>query len=136
MPDIEAREGAEEMEYVLSPQNSYQEMLRSRADKVYNNKAMNHSKRMVKRFESMSWGDSVSDVPEHLKPLKRNEMVKFQVKFMTKTIGGHPDKPCHTITASFYANFVHPYKTEISLQRRARVQSFPDWFFFKATYGY
>jgi len=111
MPDIEAREGAEEMEYVLSPQNSYQEMLRSGADKVYNNKAMNHSKRMVERFESMSWGDSVSDVPEHLKPLKRNGNGEISGKVYDQNNRRmHPDKPCHTITASFYANFVHPYK--------------------------
>jgi len=44
----------------------------------------------------------------------------------------HPNKPCHTVAASFYANFVHPYKNRNFTPREgARVQSFPDWFIFK-----
>lgn len=133
MPSIEAREGAEEMEYENPPQNSYQKMLRGDSEKVYNNKAMNHSKRMVERFSSMSCGDSVSDVPEHLKPLKRNGNGEISGKVYDQNNRRmHPDKPCHTIAASFYANFVHPYKNRNFTPREgARVQSFPDWFVFK-----
>lgn len=133
LPDIDAREGAEEMEYGSSAKTSYQKMLRQGSDKVHNNKAMNHSKRMVERFKSMSWGDSVSDVPEHLKPLKRNGNGEISGKVYDQNNRRmHPDKPCHTIAASFYANFVHPYKNRNFTPREgARVQSFPDWFVFK-----
>lgn len=133
MPEIEAREGAEEMEYEKEPQNDYQRYLRKGSKKIYNNKAMNHSKRMVERFESMSCGDSVSDVPEHLKPLRRNGNGEISTKVYDQNNRRmHPDRPCHTIAASFYANFVHPFKNRNFTPREgARVQSFPDWFVFK-----
>lgn len=133
LPDIDAREGGEEMEYDKPAQNDYQEYLRKNSDKVYNNKAMNHSKRMVERFASMSWGHSVSDVPEHLRPLKRNGNGEISKKLYDQNNRRlFPDRPCHTIAASFYANFVHPYKNRNFTPREgARVQSFPDWFVFK-----
>jgi DNA (cytosine-5)-methyltransferase 1 len=44
----------------------------------------------------------------------------------------HPDRPCHTIPASFYANFVHPHQHRNFTPREgARLQSFPDSFVFK-----
>ncbi len=45
LPDIEAREGSEEMDYVSDALNPYQEMLRQNSSKVYNHKAMNHTKK-------------------------------------------------------------------------------------------
>ena len=133
LPDIEAREGAEEMEYEKEAQNSYQKMMRKGSSKVYNNKAMNHSKRIVERFASMSCGDSISDVPDYLKPLKRNGNGEISLKVYDQNNRRmHPNKPCHTIAASFYANFVHPFKNRNFTPREgARIQSFPDWFVFK-----
>ena len=44
----------------------------------------------------------------------------------------YPHKPCHTIPASFYANFVHPYlHRNFTAREGARIQSFPDWYVFK-----
>ena len=44
----------------------------------------------------------------------------------------HPSKPCHTITASFYANFVHPYSNRnFTAREGARIQSFPDTYVFQ-----
>ncbi len=133
LPDIEAWGGDEEMEYEKPPQNQYQKYLRKGSMKVFNNKAMNHSKRMVERFTSMAWGHSISDVPDHLKPLKRNGNGEFSEKLYDQNNRRmHPNKPCHTVAASFYANFVHPYKNRNFTPREgARVQSFPDWFVFK-----
>jgi DNA (cytosine-5)-methyltransferase 1 len=43
----------------------------------------------------------------------------------------HPYKPSHTIAASFYANFVHPFQQRnITAREGARLQSFPDWYRF------
>jgi DNA (cytosine-5)-methyltransferase 1 len=133
LPDIEAREGAEEMPYDREALNDYQAYLRNGSDKIYNNKAMNHSKRMVERFASMSWGHSVSDVPEHLKPYRRNGNGEISDKVYDQNNRRlFPDKPSHTIAASFYANFVHPYRNRNFTPREgARVQSFPDWYVFK-----
>lgn len=133
LPEIKAREGAEEMDYTRSAKNDFQMYLRGKSKKVYNHVAMNHSKRMVERFESMSCGDSISDVPEHLRPIKRNGNGAFSEKLYDQNNRRmHPDRPCHTIAASFYANFVHPFKNRNFTPREgARIQTFPDWYVFQ-----
>lgn len=133
LPQIEACEGDEEMEYKIDAQNAFQGQLRLGSAKVYNHTAMKHSKRMVERFASMSWGHSVSDVPEHLKPIKRNGKGEISTKVYDQNNRRmFPDKPCHTIAASFYANFVHPYiNRNFTPREGARIQTFPDWYVFK-----
>lgn len=133
LPEIEASGGSEEMEYDKESLNEYQSMLREGSLKLHNHKAMKHSKRIVERFVSMSWGDSVSDVPEHLKPYKRNSNGTISDKVYDQNNRRmHPHKPCHTVPASFYANFVHPYKNRnFTAREGARIQSFPDWYVFK-----
>jgi DNA (cytosine-5)-methyltransferase 1 len=133
MPPIEACEGAEQMAYESDPKNEYQHYLREHSDNVYNHKAMMHSKRMVERFSAMSWGDSTSDLPEHLRPLRRSGKGEISEKVYDQNNRRmHPNKPCHTIAASFYANFVHPYiNRNFTPREGARIQSFPDWYVFK-----
>lgn len=133
LPELESGEGAEILEYSTSPQHEYQHQMREGSEKVFNHKAMNHTKRMIERFKSMSWGESVSDVPDHLKPLQRNGNGEISGKVYDQNNRRmHPDKPCHTIAASFYANFVHPFKHRNFTPREgARIQSFPDYYVFK-----
>ncbi|OCR01400.1 DNA (cytosine-5-)-methyltransferase [Oscillatoriales cyanobacterium USR001] len=133
LPKIHAREGQEEMEYDREPSNDYQKQLRKGSKKVYNHLAMKHNKRTIERFASMSWGDSISDVPEHLKPYKRNSNGVISDKVYDQNSRRlPPNRPCHTIPASFYANFVHPYlNRNFTAREGARIQSFPDWFIFK-----
>lgn len=133
LPEIEAREGAEEMQYSSKPQNEFQKTLRKGSKKLHNHLAMKHSKRMVERFSAMKWGQSGSDVPDHLKPYKRNSNGIISDKVYDQNNRRmHPDKPCHTIPASFYANFVHPYKNRnFTAREGARIQTFPDSYVFK-----
>lgn len=132
LPEIEARKGAEEAEYCKPPQNEYQHFLRNGASKLFNHKAMNHSKRLVERFASMNWGDSTSDVPDHLRPLKRNSTEFSNKTYDQNNRRMHPHRQCHTVPASFYANFVHPYKNRnFTAREGARIQSFPDSYVFK-----
>lgn len=132
LPEIEAREGAEEAEYTMPPQNEYQILLRYGANKLFNHKSMNHSKRLVERFSSMKCGDSSSDVSDHLRPRKRNSTEFSEKIYDQNNRRMQPDKQCHTVPASFYANFVHPYKNRnFTAREGARIQSFPDWYTFK-----
>lgn len=132
MPDIEAREGAEISSYTYEIQNEYQRLLREGSDNLYNHKAMNHSPRIVERFSSMSCGDSISNVPAHLRPLKRNSTEFSEKVYDQNNRRMHPDRQCHTVPASFYANFVHPFKNRnFTAREGARIQSFPDWYVFK-----
>lgn len=133
LPDIESREGSEEMQYTIEPSNSYQKIMRKNSYKVFNHVAMKHTKRVVDRFATMSWGDSTADVPEDLRPYERNGKGRISTKIYDQNNRRmHPYKPCHTITASFYANFVHPFKNRnFTAREGARIQSFPDWYVFK-----
>lgn len=132
LPELEARQGGEAQPYIKSAENDYQKALRDGSDQVHNHKAMNHSKRLVERFASMEWGHSTSDVPDHLKPLKRNSTEISGKVYDQNNRRMYPHKPCHTVAASFYANFVHPFKNRnFTAREGARIQSFPDSYVFK-----
>ena len=132
LPELEAREGSEVQPYTKQPQNIYQATLRNGSTELYNHKAMNHSKRLVERFSAMEWGHSTADVPDHLKPLKRNSTEISDKVYDQNNRRMYPHKPCHTVPASFYANFVHPFKNRnFTAREGARIQSFPDWYVFK-----
>lgn len=133
LPQILAREGSEEMNYEIAAINEFQKYLRGHSTKVYNHVAMKHSKRIVERFASMSCGDSISDVPDHLRPIKRNGNGEFSEKLYDQNNRRmHPNRPCHTIAASFYANFVHPFiDRNFTPREGARIQTFPDWYVFQ-----
>jgi len=107
--------------------------MRIGSERLFNHKAMKHSKRMVERFQSMVSGQSGMDVPHHLKPHKRNSNGEISEKvYGQNNRKMFPDRPCHTIPASFYANFVHPFlHRNFSAREGARIQTFPDTFIFK-----
>lgn len=127
LPPLLASEGGEALPIENPARNEYQRLLRGDCEFVFNHKAMNHTKRMVERFESMEWGHSVSDVADHLKPRKRNSQEISDRVYDQNNRRMHPDRPCHTIPASFYANFVHPHQhRNFTAREGARIQSFPD----------
>lgn len=133
LPDIEAREGSEVMEYTKPAQNSYQEYCRTGSVILHNHLAMKHTQRLVERFSQMSWGQSVSDVSdERLKQRKRNGNGETSTTpYDQNNRRMHPDRLCNTITAAFYGNFVHPYKNRnFTAREGARIQSFPDRYVF------
>jgi DNA (cytosine-5)-methyltransferase 1 len=133
LPQIAACEGAERMPYDLAPKTNFQKMIRGKSDQVYNHVAMKHSRRMIERFAAMQCGDSVADVPEALRPMKRNGNGAISTQLYDQTNRKmYPDRPCHTIAASFYANFVHPFLNRNFTPREgARIQTFPDDYVFK-----
>lgn len=131
LPALEAGEGVEEAAYTGPPQSEYQRMLREDCNLLFNHKAMNHTPRMVERFLHMEWGHSVNDVPAHLKPRKRNSSEIAIAAFDQNNRRMYPHRQCHTVPASFYANFVHPFQhRNFTAREGARIQSFPDSFRF------
>lgn len=131
MPPLEAGEGAEECPYSTEPLTEYQRTLRDGSPALFNHKAMCHTKRIVERFKSMKCGDTINDVSEHLKPRKRNSSEIATVAYDQNNRRMHPERQCHTVPASFYANFVHPFQhRNFTAREGARIQSFPDWFRF------
>jgi len=132
LPTIEAREGADEMGYSSEPANDYQYMMRANSPKVYNHTAMRHSRRLVERFAQVKWGESSADAPSEHGARRRGTPTEISKKgYDQNNRRMYPDRPCHTIPASFYANFIHPFSNRNFTPREgARMQSFPDWYRF------
>lgn len=133
LPQIPAGVCQAKYSYPLPPQNEYQELMRKGSSGVYNHVPMKHSKRVIERFKQIRWGESVSDVPEKYGQRKRGNPLVFSKKAYDQNNRRlHPNLLSHTITASFYANFVHPYlDRNFTAREAARLQSFPDTFIFK-----
>lgn len=133
LPEIEACQGAAEMQYTMAAQNEYQVFCRGSNTVLHNHLAMKHTKRLVERFSLMTWGQSVSDITdERLKQRKRNGNGEVSDSpYDQNNRRMHPDRICHTITATFYGNFVHPYRNRnFTAREGARIQSFPDKYVF------
>ena len=132
LPDLEANEGEEEQDYSLPPQNPYQEQMRHQQEVLYNHVAMQHSQRLVERFKHIKWGESSADVPAEHRARKRNGSGQIsESTYDQNNRRLHPFKPSHTIAASFYANFIHPFQhRNLTAREGARLQSFPDWYRF------
>ena len=128
LPELSSKEGDEEQTYDSEPLSQYQRYIRGSQSILYNHAAMHHSKRLVERFKVVGWGESSSEVPDEHKARKRNGNGGLSSKMYDQNNRRlHPYKPSHTITASFYANFIHPFQhRNLTAREGARLQSFPD----------
>lgn len=128
LPHLNAREGEEEQPYISEALNDFQRQAREGSKQVYNHVAMDHTKRLVERFKHIKWGESISHVPEEHGPRKRNGAGALSgTSYDQNNRRLYPYKPSHTITASFYANFIHPFQhRNLTAREGARIQSFPD----------
>jgi DNA (cytosine-5)-methyltransferase 1 len=132
LPPLKAREGKEEQLFTLDPQNEYQYLIRNNSQMLHNHVAMEHSQRLVERFKHIKWGESSSDVPEEHGARRRSGNGDLSgISYDQNNRRLHPYKPSHTIAASFYANFIHPFQhRNLTAREGARVQSFPDTYRF------
>jgi len=112
--------------------SSYQESLRKGSPGASNHVSMKHTARLVERFKQIACGESQSDVDdEYLRPRKRFAN-STGATYDQNNRRMHPDRPCHTLPASFYANFLHPFKNRnFTAREGARIQGFPDSYIFK-----
>lgn len=132
LPPLNAREGEEEQSYILEPQNDYQNEMRNSNTILYNHVAMEHSQRLVERFKHIKWGESSSDAPKEHGARRRSGNGELSHKSYDQNNRRlNPNTPSHTIAASFYANFIHPFQhRNLTAREGARIQSFPDHYRF------
>lgn len=133
LPALEAGDGKEPSAYEGPSLNEYQLELREGSSSLWNHVAMRHSARVVERFKAIKIGQSQSDVAENFAPRVRSNGSKVSEKrYDQNNRRLDPSRPSHTIPASFYANFVHPFQHRNFTPREgARIQSFPDRYVFK-----
>lgn len=133
LPQINAGEGTEKMDYPIEPQNDYQKLMRKNAKNVFNHIAMKHTPRLIERFKAIKQGQNLLDVWDTHGAMKRgNPSEKSTVKFSQNNLRLFPNKPAPTIAASFQSNFIHPFlDRNFTAREGARLQSFPDDFIFE-----
>lgn len=132
LPHLEAGDGTEPMKYPSESTNVYQTALRKNSTALWNHIAMRHSKRVVERFKQITIGQSQSDVGVEYAPrVRSNGHLASTKRYDQNNRRLDPNLPSHTIPASFYANFVHPFQNRnFTAREGARIQSFPDNYVF------
>lgn len=133
LPQIQACQGSEVMNYPMAPQNAYQELMRENMQYVTNHIAMRHTPRLIERFKAIQPGQSLVDVWETHGSVKRGAPEeKSDVKFGQNNQRLYGNQPAPTIAASFQSNFIHPHlNRNFTAREGARLQSFPDDFIFE-----
>lgn len=133
LPTVYAGEGVNDLvPYEQEPQSEYQVHMRKNSCGVTNHVAMKHTKRLIERFASIPQGGSLLDAPSELGQRQRNgQALDINKRYKTNNQRLHPDKVSYIVTASFQSTFVHPYlNRNLTAREGARLQSFPDSFFF------
>lgn len=133
LPVVNAGEGTNDLvPYDKLPQSIYQENMRINSLGVTNHVAMKHTQRLVDRFANIPQGGSLLDVPaEYGQRLRNGNELDVNKRYKTNNQRLHPDRVSFIVTASFQSTFVHPYlNRNLTAREGARLQSFPDNFFF------
>ncbi len=135
LPSIESGGGSLEMDYNLPPQNEYQDLLRTRSNRLHNHICAGVSKVNLERMSHVKPGGSWRDIPHDLLP---PGMQRAHRSDHTKRYGRlDPDGISGTILTKCDPHWgtVFHYNQDriISVREAARIQSFPDWFHFIGT---
>lgn len=138
LPPRKAGEGSNEELLFIRPKTEYQKLLSNESGRMFNHRAMRHSPRITERFSKVVPGRSggMLSCPQ-TGTRKRNGNGEKSVSYFSQNNRRmHHDQPCHTITASFYANFLHPFQHRNFTPREgARIQSFPDSYKFEGGFN-
>lgn len=132
LPDAQVGIARDPAEYDRPAVSDYQFALRSASGTVRNHVPMRHTQRMIERFKSIAPGQSQTHVSEEHAPRRRVRAPGSSSRYDQNNRRMHWDRPCHTIPATFYANFIHPEAHRNFTPREgARIQSFPDDYVFE-----
>ena len=121
LPTLEKDIGVECADYLTSPQNEYQELMRQNSTNVYNHIAANHSEKVQKIISLVPDGGNYKDLPEEYIN-SRNFHVAW-TRFASK-------KPAPTIDTGHRHHFHYKFNRVPTVRECARLQSFPDDFIF------
>lgn len=110
--------GESSKKYILSPNSKYQKKMRKESIILENHESAKHSDKIIQRFASLKEGQKASDLSnEH----KTKKMVLVRLS---------GNKPANTVT-TLPDDYIHYKKNRIlTVREMARLQSFPDTFFF------
>ncbi len=132
LPAIPMGGGADEMDYSLLPQSSYQRTLRQDAQRLYNHECAAVSPINIERMHYVKPGGSWRDIPHAILPkgmqrAHRSDHTKRYGRLDPSGVSGTILTKCDPHWGTF---FHYEQDRVISVREAARIQSFPDWFRF------
>ncbi len=133
LPDVAAGEGENGVvPYKGKAATAYQRYIRRGSKGVTNHVAMKHTPRLIARFAQIPQGGSLLDVPDgYGQRIRNGRELDVRQRFKTNNQRLDPARVSYIVTASFQSTFVHPYlNRNLTAREGARLQSFPDSFFF------
>lgn len=97
--------------------------------------AMKHRDSTIKRFSLLKEGEGLKDLFERFSPMEREQLQKERVLprklFIKRNVRLKLNEPSSTVTSHCLDEFVHPlYDRALTVRECARLQSFPDSYFF------
>jgi len=120
LPELTANDS--NSEYLTSPQNSYQKVMRVGAIQLTEHDSSKYGDKMREILSLIPAGGCVTDLPERLRPKK------YFANTYARLL---PNRPTPTMTRNFgtpsSSRCVHPYQNRaLSTREGARLQGFPD----------
>ena len=104
--------------YMKPPLTNYQKEMRKNSKVLYNHKAPKHNKSTMRRFSMLREGQSIKDLPQHIR-IKKRVMYKLRKSEPSRTITTLPD------------DYVHYNQNRIlTVREMSRLQSFKDSYVF------
>ena len=137
LPEIENGGGSDKMKFGRPPTTQLQNLLRGKAEYVYNHRTRCLSENMMKRIQEVPEGGSWRDLPWDLltagmKRANRNSHTKRYGRPRTRS------RSCTILTKCdpHWGSYIHPTQNRtLSVRETARLQSFPDRFWFSGGIG-
>ena len=126
LPTLENDLGADEMEYTQAPNTEYQKLMRAKSTKLHNHVGTNHTQMVKDTIALVPEGGNYKDLPEGW-----GESRKFHMAW-TRLNG---NAPARTVDTGHRNLFHYEYNRIPTVRESARIQSFPDDFFFSCSMG-
>lgn len=159
LPVINAAEGAEKMSYHPTYEDDYAKGFISKGayeyykficgaefsgnseydkDMVTFHKALNHSKKMIRRLHEIKQGEGMKSAAERLIAEGKEDVVKecFPNKmYASRNRRLKSNEPSFTVTSHCLDEMIHPFLDRQPTPREvARLQAFPDWYVLNGPY--
>jgi DNA (cytosine-5)-methyltransferase 1 len=148
LPSVPSGHRQHQIPYDAQPNSEYQSLIRQKpsgdaCEFVFNHVGRSHNADDIELFRRMVPGAKFSD-PEVQAELPRinpqHKLLKYSVeKFQDKLHKLDPSRPSWTVTAHLQKDcykFIHYLDARtVTVREAARLQSFPDWFFFPTAMG-
>ena len=159
LPTIKSGEGADELSYLLDYENDYKNGKISEAvykyfdfisgktycekkyfskDVITYQKALNHRKNMIERFENIKQGEGMQSAAKRLIAEGKEEIVErsFPNKlYASRNRRLRSGAPSFTVTSHCLDEMIHPTENrQLTPREAARLQGFPDWYSFEGPY--